>query len=250
MIIQDHDCQSSSRQLDSGRQPSPQRRRPSLALGDTRVRSIVSHVPPAGAHAAKPAASDWQKGLPILRGPGVTLRQIEPQDATALFDALAPQDVEAAFEPAPTSAEMFGQYISWARKQITTGRAACFAIVPDGSLHAVGVVQLRRLDSQFKTADWGIVLAPAWRGTGLFVDVAQTLLRFAFETVGVHRLEARTGGTNLPACAAMRKIGAKLEACLPKSFLCGGRYLDDELWVIADRDWQEIRAALALAKTT
>jgi RimJ/RimL family protein N-acetyltransferase len=184
----------------------------------------------------------WGDTLPVLRGAGLTLREIEARDATALLNALAPEDIQISIEPPPTTVDLFEQFIGWAHEQGRMGRAACFVIVLDGAPEASGIVQIRQLDSRFNTADWGIVLTPACRGTSLFTEVARLVLTFAFETVGVRRLEARTSGTNLPAAGAMRKVGARRDARLRSSFLRGGEYLDDDLWAIVDEDWRRTGA--------
>jgi RimJ/RimL family protein N-acetyltransferase len=42
--------------------------------------------------------------------------------------------------------------------------------------------------------------------------------------------------------AALRKIGAVQEGILRKSFLRGGRLLDQALWAIIDDDWYRSKA--------
>ena len=63
-------------------------------------------------------------------------------------------------------------------------------------------------------------------------------MNFAFETVGVHRLEARAALRNGRGNGALRKIGAVQEGVLRKSFLKNGEYLDQMLWTILDEDWK------------
>jgi RimJ/RimL family protein N-acetyltransferase len=184
------------------------------------------------------APAPWSDTLPVLYGAGATLREIEPGDAPVLLAAIAPADIETSIQPPPTTVGLFDQFIGWAREQRRLGRAACFVIVPTGASAAAGIIQIRQLDPQFTTADWGIVLSKACRGTGLFAEVARMIFAFAFEKVGVRRLEARTSCTNLPASGAMRKVGATRDARLRSAFLRNGQYLDDDLWAILDDDWQ------------
>jgi RimJ/RimL family protein N-acetyltransferase len=64
------------------------------------------------------------------------------------------------------------------------------------------------------------------------------VLAFAFETVGVHRLEARSAVRNGRGNGALRKLGAVQEGLLRKSFLRNGEYLDQVLYAIVDDDWR------------
>ena len=63
------------------------------------------------------------------------------------------------------------------------------------------------------------------------------MVKFAFEMVGVHRLEARAAVKNGRGNGALRKIGAVQEGLLRKSFLKDGEYLDQALWTILHEDW-------------
>ena len=64
------------------------------------------------------------------------------------------------------------------------------------------------------------------------------MIRFAFGTVGVHRLEARAAVKNGRGNGALRKMGAVQEGLLRKSFQKDGEYLDQALWTILDEDWK------------
>jgi ribosomal-protein-alanine N-acetyltransferase len=75
------------------------------------------------------------------------------------------------------------------------------------------------------------------------------LIKFAFDTVGVHRLEARAAVRNGRGNGALRKVGAQQEGVLRKSFLKNGEYLDQALWTILDEDWQSRTMWLAKGGT-
>lgn len=117
------------------------------------------------------------------------------------------------------------------------GTYACFAVTVEGSDTAIGIFQLRELEPGFATAEWGFAIGSAFWGTGVFADGAELLVRFAFESVGVHRLEARAAVKNGRGNGALRKIGAVQEGVLRRSFLKNGEYHDQVLWSILDEDW-------------
>ena len=68
------------------------------------------------------------------------------------------------------------------------------------------------------------------------------LLRFAFDLIGVRRLEARAMAANARANAVLRRLGATEEGHLRQSFLLGGEYHDDVLWSILAADWRRQQA--------
>jgi [ribosomal protein S5]-alanine N-acetyltransferase len=182
--------------------------------------------------------TDWRTGLPVLVGSTVTLRELRVSDAPSLFAMLTTEEVSRFISPPPTTVEGFERFIMWANRERAAGAYACFAIVPHGMDTAVGIFQVRQLEPGFGTAEWGFAMGSAFWGTGLFSDGARLVLEFAFETVGVHRLEARAAVANGRGNAALRKLGATREGVLRRSFLRRGEYLDQALWSILAEDWR------------
>ena len=84
---------------------------------------------------------------------------------------------------------------------------------------------------------------PSTWGAGLFLDAARLLLEFAFDGLGVHRLEARAALANGRSQAAMRKLGAVQEGVLRQSLTTAdGQRLDQVLWSLLDEDWRQLAA--------
>ncbi len=182
------------------------------------------------------ATSDWKKQLPVLQAKGITLRELRMSDASALLALLTTDEVTRFISPPPTTVEGFGRFIQWAQREREAGRYACFAVVPAGYDTAVGIFQVRQLDPSFGTAEWGFALASTFWGSGLFVAGSELVIDFAFDVIGVHRLEARAAVENGRGNSALRKVGAVQEGILRRSFLRDGRFLDQALWSILPED--------------
>lgn len=185
--------------------------------------------------------SNWRQALPVLTGQGITLRELRLSDAATLLSMLASEEVARFISPPPTTVQGFERFIEWTQRERQAGRYACFGVVPDGMDTAVGLFQLRELEPGFATGEWGFAIGSVYWGSGLFVEGAQLVLDFAFDVVGVHRLEARAAVQNGRGNGALRKIGALQEGILRRSFLRNGNYLDQVLWAILDSDRREQR---------
>jgi RimJ/RimL family protein N-acetyltransferase len=183
-------------------------------------------------------STDWRDGLPVLCGEGVTLRELRLSDAPSLFTMLTTEEVARFISPPPSTVDGFEKFIAWTQRQRRLGAYVCFAVTVDGSDIAIGIFQVRQLESNFATAEWGFAIGSPYWGTGVFQKGAELVLQFAFDTVGVHRLEARAAVRNGRGNGALRKLGAVQEGVLRKSFLRNGEYLDQVLWTILDEDWQ------------
>ena len=186
----------------------------------------VQPIPP------RSAASDWRRELPTLTNGSVVLRQIRRSDAASLLMCLGSEEVVRYIPPAPITVAGFEEVIQTALDRQRQGRSALFAVVLRGTDVAIGIVQIRSLEREFRTAEWGLALGRPYWGRGYFAQAAGLAMRFAFETVGVQRLEARSHVDNARANAAFRRIGAVLEGVLRETFERDGRRFDQCLWSI------------------
>src|SRR6476620_2605194 len=152
-------------------------------------------------------SSDWQQGLPTLRGAQVVLRELRASDAASLFALLTTEEVSRFISPPPTTVEGFSRFIDWTLRQRVAGTYACFAVTVAGFDTAIGIFQVRETEPNFGTAEWGFAIGSAFWGTGVFQDGAELAIDFAFATRGVHRLEARAAAKNGRGNRALQKIG-------------------------------------------
>jgi ribosomal-protein-alanine N-acetyltransferase len=191
--------------------------------------------------------SDWRQGLPTLRGKQVVLRELRASDAASLFALLTTEEVARFISPPPSTVEGFERFIDWTLRQRAAGTYACFAVTLAGFDTAIGIFQVRETEPSFSTAEWGFAIGSAFWGTGVFQDGADLVLDFAFDTLGVHRLEARAAVRNGRGNGALQKLGAVQECVLRKSFQKNGEYLDQVLYAVVDVDWRAMRVLMAAA---
>lgn len=184
------------------------------------------------------ASLDWQNGLPVLEGPDVTLREVELADAPALLTLLSAGEVVRFTSPPPATIKEFERFIRRAQQERRAGRYVCYAVVPREVGAAIGLVQIRPVDESFASSEWSFVIGRPFWGSGLFLSAAGLVLDFAFDVLGVHRLEARAAVRNGRGNGALRKLGAVCEGVLRSSLYRNGEYLDEHLWSILDRDWR------------
>ena len=186
--------------------------------------------------------TNWRRTVPVLTGSMVTLRELRLSDAASLLLMLSTEEVARFISPPPTTIEGFERFIAWTHRERAAGNYVCFAVVPHGMDTAIGIFQVRQLEPDFATAEWGFAIGSAFWGTGMFADGAKMVVDFAFDVIGTHRLEARAAVANGRGNGALRKMGAVQEGVLRKSFLREGEYLDQTLWTILDEDWRRSKA--------
>jgi [ribosomal protein S5]-alanine N-acetyltransferase len=189
----------------------------------------------------------WRRALPTLRSPRLALREPRLEDAASLLAMISTREVGSYILPPPDSIRGYEQFILWSQAKREAGQFLCFVVVPHDDSRAVGMFQLRQLEPGFLSAEWGFALGRPFWGTGIFPESANLVLEFAFDTLGVRRLEARAAVENGRSHGALRKMGAVQEGRLRRSFLLGGQYMDDALWSILAEDWRARRTGTTAA---
>ena len=187
---------------------------------------------------ATATSSDWRVSLPVLAGANFTLRELQAADAPVLLAMLTTEEVSRFISPPPTTIEGYRAFIAWTIEQRQKGSHICFGVVPQGMTTAVGLFQLRSLEPNFASCEWGFALGSQFWGTGLFAAGATAILNFGVDVLGSQRFEARAAVANGRGNGALRKIGAVQEGILRRSFLRDGQHHDQVLWSILAEDWR------------
>jgi [ribosomal protein S5]-alanine N-acetyltransferase len=189
-----------------------------------------------------PATSqDWRNGLPTLNGAMIMLRELRASDAPALLASLGSAEVTRLISPPPPSVEGFEKFIAWTTRQRAAGKSIAYGVTLKGSDVVVGLFQVRSIKSGFGVSEWGFALGSAFWGTGVFVDAAHLVLDFAFDCLGVHRMEAKAAVKNGRGNGALLKLGMVQEAVLRRSFLRNGIYLDQACWALLADAWRDLK---------
>jgi RimJ/RimL family protein N-acetyltransferase len=206
---------------------------------------VALHHTPAGLPAVAPCAVDWRRSLPALRDGDDRVRELRADDAPSLVAHLHSPRVIRYIAPCPTTAKGFRRFIRWTHVERRHGAFACYGIVPHGETHAVGIIQVWRIERDFSTAEFGFVLGEAYWGSGLFVRAAQLVLDVAFSRIGVHRLEARAVDVNGRGNGILEKLGAKREGVLRDGFRDGDTFRDHVMWSILAPEWRLSRQRMS-----
>jgi RimJ/RimL family protein N-acetyltransferase len=201
---------------------------------------LAGNPPPDESH--EPGL-DWRHHLPMLWGNRVILRELRGSDAASLAELLTTDEVARFIWQPPATACAFEEFIARVNRQRATGTGAVFAVTLRGLDTAIGIFQIRQTGPGFTTAEWGFAIGSSFWGTGIFDEAAALVLAFAFDTLHVHRLEARAAIRNGRGQGALRKVGAVQEGVLRKSLVRNGQYLDEALYTIIGEEWRASRRA-------
>jgi RimJ/RimL family protein N-acetyltransferase len=91
------------------------------------------------------------------------------------------------------------------------GSRAGFAIVDDADGAFLGMAGLVRIDSDMAEGEIGYIVAPEARGRGVAGRAIRLLARWAFDELGLMRIEAWIDVANEPSARVARRVGFTYE---------------------------------------
>lgn len=135
----------------------------------------------------------------------------------------------------PREAEQFAAFLKRCRKV----DSVCFLVcrVEDGVI--IGSVTLSQIfRGGFQNAYLGYYIGASYAGRGYMTEALQLLLRYTFEKLKLHRLEANIQPGNVASIALVKRAGFRREGFSPRYLKVCGRWRDHERWAITAEDWK------------
>ncbi len=180
---------------------------------------------------------------PTLTTERLTLRPCVADDAAALQRIVS--DVEIARNtlsiPHPYPEGGAVEWIAKHAERFEKSEEVVFAIVArDGLVGVIGVVP--KPHDRAEVGYW--IGVPYW-GRGYATEALKAAIGYAFEKMGVNRLEAQHFSRNPASGRVMQKAGMTHEGRHREAVLKWDEYLDVEMYSILRREWRSDGAALA-----
>lgn len=144
----------------------------------------------------------------------ISLRPVLAADAGPLYPMLAGTSVtDTILWDGPTSLDDYAAGLALRAAQVARGEVHLFTIVFDGD--PIGMTDVRP-QNEFR-GDLGLWLGPAHQGRGFGTEVVRQAARYAFERVGLRKLEASVFVGNLASRRIFEKNGFRLEGTIRRA---------------------------------
>ena len=178
--------------------------------------------------------------VPALATARLRLREWRLEDAPALHELYS--DVETmrywSSEPHATLAETV-DLITRTRESVRVGQAVDWVIAEREGDRAIGKVAYWRWLREHRRAEIGYALRRDHWGRGLATEALQAFLRFGFERLQLHSVEAQVDPENAASIRVLRRLGFVLEGHLRQSYFHRGRFTDTQIWSLLSPDAPE-----------
>jgi ribosomal-protein-alanine N-acetyltransferase len=156
------------------------------------------------------------KPFPSLLTPRLLLRALRPDDLQDLYiyasdpeiDRYTPWDHYTGMDEAVADLDGF------LKEYEQEGRGISFGIQHQADRRLIGIATFSPPHKHHRRAELGYTISREYWGQGYATEAARELVRFAFEDIGLVRLEAVCLPDNLASVRVLEKIGMHFEGLL------------------------------------
>ena len=178
--------------------------------------------------------------LPTLETPRLHLRWLTPDDVPALFAVFGDPEV-CRYWSRPALPDLAAAHALQAEIAASFADRSLFqwGIARRDTDAIVGTCTLATLSAEHARAEVGFALARACWGRGYVAEALPAMVRFAFETLGLHRLEADADPRNAASIRALERAGFVREGYQRERYHMQGEWQDGVLFGLLRREWRD-----------
>ena len=186
----------------------------------------------------EPDAPDpFVDGLPALAGRAVRLRQPRESDVPALLAIFGDAETLRYWSHGPLADLAAARtYYDGIVSGLADRTLFQWAITAPDTDRLVGTVTLVDWDRANRRCEIGFILHPSAWGRGLASDAARTVIRWAREHMGLHRVEADVEPPNAASLKLLERLGFEREGHFRERWWTRGRWTDSVMLGLLTED--------------
>jgi len=121
-----------------------------------------------------------------------------------------------------------------------TRKQYCWKVREKGSEEFIGLAGLFLSNDRFRKGEIYYKLHPGYWGQGYATEVAAELIRFGFNQLKLHRIEAGVATGNHRSVRVLEKIGMTREGLCRKALPIRGKWMDQFIYGIVEDELKEL----------
>jgi RimJ/RimL family protein N-acetyltransferase len=182
---------------------------------------------------------DWTL-LPTIESKRISLRWISEEDVDALFTIFSNPEVMRYWSTTPLGDRdaavklLEGIHDGFRRRTLLK-----WGIARRSDNALIGTVTLFNLDFTHRRAEVGYCLGRDHWGNGYMREALNAVLRYAFEELDLHRIEADVDPRNKNSIRSLERLGFQREGYLRERWHVGGEIQDAFFYGLLRPEWKE-----------
>ena len=181
--------------------------------------------------------SPFFKNHPTLETERLILRKIRVEDAEDIFEYEGdPECTQYVWFNTSTDVEQTRRTIAGIIKSLDEGNGFYFAVALKGTGKVIGTADLFRVDTVNRKLIAGWMMTKEFWGNGYMSEAMREVIRFTFQELGLHRIEAEIETENIQSQKLAERIGMMREATLIENENSKGRFVSNHLYAIINHE--------------
>ncbi len=167
------------------------------------------------------------------------LRMIKESDIPALFEIKADREITSRYGREPhTEIEQTSRWVEEIFRDYREERTLFWCITLKGNDRPIGTFTLWNMNLESFMAELGYELSRNYQGRGIMSEALLPLFDWAFQVMGLNRIEACPLKMNTPSVALLEKLGFQYEGNLRERIFFNRNFEDQLYYSILRSDWK------------
>lgn len=175
---------------------------------------------------------------PTLETERLRLRPFTDSDGDEVFALQSDAEALRYWDSPPwTDRSAIARFLDGCRQMAEAGTGARVAVERTSDGEFVGWCTFNSWNPDFRSASLGFSFKRSAWGRGYATEAAQSLLRWAFETLDLNRVQAEADTRNAASARVLEKLGFVHEGTLREDCIVNGDVSDSWVFGLLRRDW-------------
>ena len=174
--------------------------------------------------------------FPVIETERLVLKRITNEDANQVFELRSnPETMKYIPRPLVKNTEDALEHIAMIDDKIETNVGINWGITFKDNSKLLGIIGYYRMQPENYRAEIGYILLPEYHGKGIIPEAVNRLIRYGFDDLKLHSIEAVIDPENLASEKVLQKCGFVKEAHFKQSSFYEGRFMDKVIYSLLDK---------------
>ncbi len=176
----------------------------------------------------------------ILETKRLTIRPISLDDKDDIFEYRSDSETNKYQGWIPKTINDVEGFIGKISKQINEPKTWFqFVIIEKETQKIIGDIGIHFIDIENKQAEIGCTLNKAFQNKGYATESVKRVIDYLFKELKKHRIIASIDPNNKSSIRFVERIGFRKEAHFVESLLINGKWADDLVYALIEKDWEK-----------
>jgi RimJ/RimL family protein N-acetyltransferase len=187
-----------------------------------------------------------------LEGEHVRLEPLATAHKQGLCDAISDGELWSLFVTLVPHPRSIDSFFERAQQEYAAGEGLAFATIDRRTGRVAGSTRFMKANHAHRRLEVGYTfLGKSWQRTSINTEAKLLMLKYAFETLNMNRVELLTDYLNETSRRAILRMGAKEEGVVRSHMVMpNGRVRDSVLYSIIKNEWPGVNENLRLKLAT